>query len=367
MVAKIDKKNESASNEKELTQRLSIYEKRLKFLQVSIGILLYFIKEFSLDLIEIDADKFKDNIDGLDKKIKTEHKTKKLESIFGKHKKIIFSYIERLKKYLKDRESEFKGIIDILTEAMSTADADNNVFNQKIYEQSDKIEKISLLDDIKKIKVAIKKEVEEVRKTLKEKQLNDREHLSKLSKQVNSLNVELKKAKKDSLTDGLTGVYNRLGFDRKMKSLVERNSVTNAPFALLLFDIDNFKKINDTYGHLIGDRVILAITQKASELTRSDDFVARFGGDEFAVIMTGASLKNAAKKAKQLSKSISGTRYALDSENESSELAFSISIGVSAFRKGDTVVSVTDRADKGLYSAKHAGKACVVSEKELKL
>ncbi len=360
------KKNKLASKEKDLVLQLKDYEDRLQFFEVSIGTLLIFLKEFSLDLKEIDAEGFKEDVDRLGIKLKSENRTKKLQSVFEKNKKNIFSFIERFKKYLGDREEEFKGIIDILTEAMATADADNHVFNEEIYQQSEKIERITLLDDIKKIKSALRQEVEQVRKTIKEKQLHDRENLEKLSKQVDSLNIELEKAKADSLTDGLTGVYNRLAFDRQMKKLEEKNVVTNFPFSLLLFDIDNFKIINDTYGHPIGDRVILALIQKCRELTRRDDYLARFGGDEFAIIMSGASLRNAIKKAKQLSKIVSGTRYGLDSSDESLELTFTISIGVSSFTKDDTVATLTERADKALYMAKQSGKARVVNEKELK-
>ncbi len=366
MAINTDKENKVTSKEKDLIQRLKVYEERLQFFEIFIGTLLIFLKEFTLDLKEIDAEGFKEDIDRLSDKVKSENRTKKLQSVFEKYKKIIFSFIERFKKYLGDREEEFKGIIDILTEAMATADADNNVFNETIYEQSEKIEKITLLDDIKKIKSALKQEVDQVRKTIKEKQFHDRENLEKLTRQVDSLNIELEKAKAESLTDGLTGVYNRLAFDRQMKKLEEKNVVTTFPFSLLLFDIDNFKIINDTYGHPIGDRVILALIQKCRELTRKDDYLARFGGDEFAIIMSGASIRNATKKAKQLSKIVSGTRYAVDSSDESLELSFTVSIGVSSFAKDDSVATLTERADKALYMAKKSGKARVVNEKELK-
>ena len=360
-----DEKDKSVPAENGPSQRIQIFENRLEFFQVCIGTLLIFIKAFSLDLKEIDADRFKSEIDRLGEKIKSENKTKKLQSVFEKHKKIISIYIKRLKKYLGTREKEFKGIIELLIEAMAVTDADNRVFNKKIFEQSEKIEQISLLNDIKKIKSALKQEIKQVRKAIKEKQLHDREHLKKLTRQVDSLSVELEKAKEESLTDGLTGIYNRLAFDRQMKKLEEKNVITKFPFSLLLFDIDNFKKINDTYGHPIGDRVILALIRKCRELTRKDDYLARFGGDEFAVIMPGASLRNATKKAKQLSKEVSKARYAVDSADESPALSFTISIGVSAYMKGDLSDNVIERADKALYAAKQSGKARVVNEKEL--
>ena len=366
MEIEADSKNKPIPAEKSPSARFQTYENRLRFFQTCIGNLLIFIKAFSLDLKEIDADQFKIEIDRLDDEIKSQNEIKKLQSVFEKYKKIILVYIRRLKKYLGARENEFRGIIELLTEAMATTDAENRGFNKKIYEQTEKIEQISLLDDIKKIKISLKQEIEQVRKAIKEKQLKDREHLEKLTRQVDSLSDALEKAKEESLMDRLTGIYNRPAFDRQMKKFEEKNVVTKFPFSLLLFEIDNFENINDTYGHPIGDRVILAMIQKCRELTRGGDYLARLGGDEFAIIMPGALLRNATKKAKQLSKEVSETRYAVDTADESLELSFTISVGVSAYMKGETLENVTERADKALYAAKQSGKARVVNEKELK-
>jgi len=351
---------------KESSRQVQDGEEHIQFFQLVIGTLFALIKEFSLDLKEIDADGFKAGVDKLTEKILSEEKIKKAQSFFEKHKKSIYLFIERLKKYLSERENEFKGIIDLLTKGMATLDEDNRIFNQKIYGQSEKIEQITFLDDIKKIKSALKQEIEHVRKTVKEKQKQDKQYMEQLSKKVDILNVELERAVAESQRDGLTGAFNRLAFDRYIIDLVSRNIISDAPFSLLLLDIDDFKYINDTYGHPIGDRVILALVQKCREITRKDDFIARFGGDEFAIIMPGASLRNATKKAKQLSKQIAGTRYALNTSEDSLELSFSVSIGVSAYGKGDTTAAVTERADRALYSAKESGKARVISEKDLR-
>lgn len=218
MANNTDKTNIDALSEKELSIKFRDVENRLQFFQNTTHTLLVFIKHFSLDLNEINADVFKKDVDELNEKISSDKKTKKLHSVFQKYKKIILLFIEKFKKHLSDREDELKGIIDLLTKALSTVDKDNKIFNQKIYEQSERIEKITLLDDIKKIKCALKNEIENVRETIKKKQRYDREHLEKLSKKVDILNLELEKAKADSLIDGLTGAFNRLAFDRHLKN-----------------------------------------------------------------------------------------------------------------------------------------------------
>ena len=255
-------KNNGAIDVKELSETLRESQEKLQFFLFTIRALLFFVKEFSLDVKEIDAYQFKKVIDGLTEEIVSKKKTKKIQSTFEKHKKIISAYIKRQKEYLGDRENEFRDIIEILTKAMASVDAESQIFNKKIYEQTEKFEKITLLDDIKKIKTSLKQEVEQMRKTVREKQDTDRKQIEMLSKQVSSLNVDLEKAMEESLKDGLTGIYNRRAFDRYIMNLEERNTVTNSPFSLLILDIDKFKDINDTYGHTVGDRVLLALVQR---------------------------------------------------------------------------------------------------------
>ena len=339
-------------------------EQKERLFLPAIQALLFFLKEFSLDLKEIDSDRFKEEVEQLNEIFSSDKKVKKIESFFEKQKKNILQYIKRHKKYILDREFELKDIIELLTKAITTIDVENRNFNQSVCEQSEKIEKITLLDDIKKIKIALKQEIEQLNQSVQQKQQYDKNQVERLSSKVSSLEVELKKAKKESLTDGLTGIYNRQAFDEYLKDLVGQNAVFRSPFSLLMLDIDDFKKINDTYGHQIGDRVILAMVQKCKQFIRKDDYFTRYGGEEFVIILPRASLKNSLKKARQICKSIAKAQYSIDNANSMEQqcgtgLSFTVSIGVSAYRKGDTEETVTERADKALYMAKRGGKNAV--------
>jgi diguanylate cyclase (GGDEF)-like protein len=173
------------------------------------------------------------------------------------------------------------------------------------------------------------------------------------------------KARVDSVTDGLTGVYNRKALDSHIDALVERNTWTPKDFAILMVDIDDFKSINDAHGHPTGDRVLLALAQKCQDLIRNEDLIARYGGEEFIIVLTKASLANAIKKAKRICRAVANTHYAINDTKAAHLLSITVSIGVSAFRKGDTTESVIGRADQALYFAKGAGKNRVASENEL--
>jgi diguanylate cyclase len=338
---------------------------RAAFWQGAVRSLLLFIKEFVLDIREIEPDKFRARLNAVLEKLEAGGWDKPPERRFEKHKTEIADFIDKQKAYLGDREKEFRDIIELLTRALANVNAENEDFNLKVYARSEKLEEIIGLDDVRKIKSALQLEVENIRQAIKEKETSDKGRVEVLSRQVESLSVELAKAREESLRDGLTDAYNRKAFDRQMKNLVQRNSVMQAPFALMMIDIDDFKQINDTHGHQLGDRVLVSLVHKCREFIRAEDFPARYGGEEFAVILPGATLKNALKKARHICKAIAETSYRVEVEGQEIELAITISVGVSTFRPRDTEIQVIERADKALYAAKHAGKNRVVSENEI--
>ena len=214
MLLKFRNKDSHQDNPNALAAELRDSTHRNEFFLLSIRALMQFLKEFALDLKEINSDGFKEDISGLSELFAAESRLKRIQSRFEKGKKRINAFISLQKEYLLDRENEFKDIIDILTRAMVTHDTANREYNQKILKQSDKIEEIARLDDIKKLKKALIQEIELIRETVKEKQSQDSSKLEVLAKQVDNLNVELEKARTESLTDGMTGIYNRKAFDR---------------------------------------------------------------------------------------------------------------------------------------------------------
>ncbi|MDY7032608.1 MAG: GGDEF domain-containing protein [Thermodesulfobacteriota bacterium] len=357
------KKVDLLSSTKELADKSVGDQSKEDFLIMAIQSLLFYIKEFSLDLKEIDAEGFKKEMDDLSGKLLSEKRTKKLEVAFEKYQRTIKGFIKLEKEYFLKRDSEFKSIVELLTKAIASISTENEDFNQRIYKQTEKIEKITLLDDIKKIRTDLAQEIERMRETISEKQLKESKEIETLSGKVSSLKAELQKVKKESLRDGLTGIYNRLAFDKYMGKLVTQKNLSRSRFSMLMLDIDDFKKINDTFGHKIGDRVLLALVQKCKGNIRREDFLARYGGEEFVIILPQASLKNAMKKANAICKSVAGDKYTMSDDKGAPKLTFTVSIGVSTFRKDDTADSVIVRADEALYEAKKSGKNRFVCER----
>ncbi len=339
-------------------------EKRREFLLSATRTLLQCIRQFALDIRELNSFEFQTGLAELAESMGSEEKLSRIHARFQGHAQGIGEFAEKQKNYLRERETEFKAIIDILTKAMVAQDCENREFNRGILEQSQRLEEMTRLDDIKRLKQTLLLEVEQLQAAVREKETRDSETIETLSRQVTTLNSELKSVRNESERDGLTGVLNRRAFDRYINDLVARNTMKHQDVALLMMDIDDFKRINDTYGHQAGDRVLVSMANKFRQAVRSDDLIARYGGEEFAIILPGASLRNGIKKGKQICDLVASARYLLEGMPPADALSLTMSIGVSACQKGDSATALICRADKALYLAKCSGKNRVRSEKD---
>ena len=157
-----------------------------------------------------------------------------------------------------------------------------------------------------------------------------------------------------SLIDPLSGLYNRTKADEVIKREIEDALLNKKPLSIIMLDIDNFKKINDTMGHLAGDSVIQKFAQIIKYNSRSSDIVVRNGGDEFLIICTNTELESAIKFAENLRVLIENSSYANNTKVTSS-------IGVSSYKAKDTKDELISRADRALYIAKENGRNRVES------
>ncbi|MDW3207193.1 MAG: PleD family two-component system response regulator [Alphaproteobacteria bacterium] len=163
-----------------------------------------------------------------------------------------------------------------------------------------------------------------------------------------------------ALTDSLTGLYNRRYLTAHLGGLVDRVRASGKPLAIMMFDIDYFKQVNDTYGHAAGDEVLIELSRRIGQNVRSIDTIARFGGEEFVVVMPDADYQVAGVVAERLRKSVCATPMQTRDGPEGG-LGVSISVGVAMFDfDTDTVDSVIHKADQALYEAKRGGRNCCI-------
>jgi diguanylate cyclase (GGDEF)-like protein len=155
-------------------------------------------------------------------------------------------------------------------------------------------------------------------------------------------------------TDDLTGIWNKRWFRRQLPQEVERARVYNVPLSLLMFDVDDFKQINDRFGHTVGDVVLSELCGAVRETLRPPDLFARFGGDEFAVILPHTNLRGAYAVAERIQKRLRSLTIPADDDEV---IRCSISIGVADFQSTDILANdLVRRADERLYESKRGGK-----------
>ncbi len=162
----------------------------------------------------------------------------------------------------------------------------------------------------------------------------------------------------EAQSDPLTGLLNRRGFERTVAELYAESGDGLGKAALLMTDIDHFKKVNDTYGHLIGDQVIKAAAQVLKSAIKGRDIVARFGGEEFVVLLPDTPAQGALALAEQIRTAFGRLRIRRQGSDELIAQV-SISIGVATPLADESVEHAIDRADQALYRAKNEGRNCV--------
>ena len=170
--------------------------------------------------------------------------------------------------------------------------------------------------------------------------------------EIATLKQELEKSRQDASVDSLTGLFNRRVFDMEFSQIA---SGPEPQVALVMIDIDHFKKFNDTYGHLMGDKVLQYVGKMIKELCPAPLLPVRFGGEEFAVLMPGKTAEEAAVVAESLRAKIKAIRI---KQKKSGEVISSItaSFGVARLIPGETPETCISRADAALYQAKKDGR-----------
>lgn len=212
------------------------------------------------------------------------------------------------------------------------------------------------------------------------KQSHDKEAIvARVREQFNSLIVELREeaneweararrlehtARFDPL---LTELHNRRALDIQLVEVVQQYHDTGTPVGLMMIDVDNFKRVNDTHGHQVGDEVLKMLARiLSSQAVLFNGFAARYGGEELAAIAVGISPEETLLIAEAIRHGVEGTRFVPEVKGyEGDELAFTVSIGVAGMQPGWQAGDLVRAADKALYSAKNSGRNLVVSYQEL--
>lgn len=181
--------------------------------------------------------------------------------------------------------------------------------------------------------------------------------LSASQQEIERLHEEVNRARDASLTDGLTGLVNRRGFDQALANClaaIDAEGAAEGP-CLLMGDIDHFKTINDTYGHLFGDKVIRAVAGVIKGNVKGRDTAARYGGEEFVILLPDTPLRGAQALAEHIRNSIERGRIKRSGSDES-VAHVTLSLGIAHYHPGESGTAFIERADRALYASKRDGR-----------
>jgi diguanylate cyclase len=206
-------------------------------------------------------------------------------------------------------------------------------------------------DQLKMIVKQIKNEIT----SLEGSSSSFQQQLQQANHEIDQLKSKMALYRTESLKDPLTQIDNRRGFDKALAENITQSQAAGSSLCLIMADIDFFKKVNDTYGHLVGDNVIRMVAATLKNSIKGKDLAARIGGEEFAILLPDTPFDGAMKLANDIRLSFEGLDLKKKSTGESLG-KITLSFGVAAYREGEAVDDFINRADKALYQSKNNGR-----------
>jgi diguanylate cyclase len=283
-------------------------------------------------------------------------------------KQTVFTYqisISLFKKYIcntsinsleKINNTLFQ-LINKTSEAIDNTGDKANAASIHFQNHSKNLENNHSLSEIKSVLGEIIAETQDLAKTSKLLQTQ----LDESALELKRLRHELVQAHETAKTDALTGLLNRGAFDKNLDSHIKNNMQSNSELCLVMLDLDHFKKVNDTYGHVVGDNVLRYTANLMKQHITEHHHAARYGGEEMAIIMPNTPIYEAIKIAEKIRTSLALHPLKRKGTKESIGIV-TVSIGVSSLKSNDSTETLIERADKAMYRAKNNGRNQVMIE-----
>ncbi|PPD50764.1 MAG: GGDEF domain-containing protein [Methylobacter sp.] len=269
--------------------------------------------------------------------------------------------IELYKKHVCNASLEsFEKINEHIQKVIAQASISINDTYKKAEITNDSFQKKTLvLENISEatdIKIVLQEIIQETQSLAATSQAM-KNKLDEANKEMELLRLELTQVRQMAVTDGLTGLLNRRAFDMTLAEIIEQSEPDKTYLSLL--DIDHFKRVNDDYGHTVGDNVIKYVAALMKKYSEDHHYVARYGGEELAIIMPNTSEDKAIEISENIRSSMESSRLKRKDNNQPLH-KITLSIGIAQLQAGDDPESLVIRADSALYQAKETGRNKVV-------
>jgi len=265
---------------------------------------------------------------------------------------------------IPDQRRQMKELIGVLMQSLRSVSNGSDAFSDRLGAFEGKLVAVDAPEEIESLRTMLVEETQALSKdvrSMREDFESANERVKRAHKQIAQLQTELVQARDVALMDPLTAIPNRRGFDDWVERTLKTEDGTLVPFAFMVFDVDHFKRVNDTWGHITGDQVLVEIARRIADTVRDHDFLSRFGGEEFCVALPGGNIKEAIIVAGRVLQNIRATP--VDTEVE--PVPVTTSVGVSEHRPGEPLTDTFDRADQALYMAKESGRDRCCTERDV--
>ncbi len=257
------------------------------------------------------------------------------------------------KSFVTERLQDYRGVVDDLVKGLRDIGHRDQSTETSILKSLNSIEDAVATGVLPRIKSALTQTVSQINETFAEQKKEYEQQLHELNERMSSLRQDLVAAREEMKRDALTDAYNRGAFDAAITQSLNMHFILQQPVTLVMVDVDNFKQINDNYGHSAGDEVLRAVGDcLARSFIRKSDFVARYGGDEFAIILTDTPAQFCGKLMHRFLEHARQIRV----PSAPGETLVTCSAGYTEIADADTVETLLKRADKALYRAKADGR-----------
>ncbi len=284
---------------------------------------------------------------------------RRLDDIQRRLKELIFKQ-GALKKYLHDAQDRLKTMLATFVDRLADFSETTSSYHDKIELCVERISKASDIGQLSDVLAEVMQETRTIQlnaQRSRDEMREMRHRVDESEKEMQRLQHELEQTSEMIRTDALTGALNRKGMDDALEREVARAVRHEAPLCLGLLDIDNFKKLNDTYGHQVGDRALIHLSAVVRETLRPQDTLARYGGEEFLILLPDTSLDDAVQILTRVQRELT-RKYFL---HENQKMLITFSAGASELGPQEQPAEAVKRADAAMYMAKRAGKNRVVA------
>ncbi|MEO8628629.1 MAG: GGDEF domain-containing protein [Betaproteobacteria bacterium] len=268
-----------------------------------------------------------------------------------------------LKHSLREAKATFKNLITVFVERLSEMTSSTAGYEGRIETYAMRLKQTDELPALQSIVNDLMTDTRSMQADMvrrRDEMLEARKQAELAEERVRMLELELRQVSEQVREDQLTGMLNRRGLDDAMQRELSRSERRQIPLCVAILDLDNFKKLNDTYGHQAGDEALVHLSNVVRLTLRPTDIVARYGGEEFIILFGDTQIEAAVEIMRRLQRELTKKFFLHNNER----LLITFSAGVAALRTGDTQDTVFDRADKAMYQAKLAGKNRVVTAEE---